>query len=133
MNHSTIRTDLGRQLLDPLPLRQGQVDLWIAMVDQVPEVELAAQFECVLTMDERIRHGKFLFEKDRRRYVVTRSLVRYVLSRYIPIAPADWRFDATEFGRPTIANAHPDTCGLTFNISHSDRVVLLGVTRDIQL
>lgn len=133
MTDSTMRTALGRQMLDQLPLREGEVDIWIAVVDQVPGVDLAAQFECVLTADERARHGRFLFEKDRRRYLVTRSLVRYVLSRYIPIAPADWRFDATEFGRPTIANAHPDTRGLTFNISHSDRVVLLGVTRDVQL
>lgn len=128
-----MRTELGRQVLDQLPLRQGEVDIWIAVVDEVREVELAAQFDCVLTADERVRHGRFLFEKDRRRYLVTRSLVRYVLSRYIPIAPADWRFEATEFGRPTIANDHPDTHGLTFNISHSDRVVLLGVTRDVQL
>ncbi|WP_158244249.1 4'-phosphopantetheinyl transferase family protein [Trinickia dabaoshanensis] len=130
---SSVQAALGPQWLEPLLLREGDVDIWVALVAHAPDASLAAQFDSVLTADERIRHGKFFFDKDRRRYLVTRSLVRYVLSRYIPIAPPDWRFEATEFGRPAIANVHPDVPGLTFNISHSDSVVLLGVTRDAQL
>ena len=117
----------------PLVLLPGQIDVWVALADQPRDAELAAWFGQVLTEDERRQHGKFMFEKDRRRYLLTRSLVRYVLSRYVPVAPADWRFEPTAFGRPQIANRHPGIDGLGFNISHSDRVILLGVTRDCQL
>ena len=123
----------GQRMLEQLILQPGDVDIWVAVVAQVPDAGLAAQFDAVLNDDERARHAKFLFEKDRRRYLLTRSLARYVLSRYVPIAPADWRFEATAFGRPVIANAQPAVAGLTFNISHSDQVVLLGITRDRQL
>ncbi len=125
----------GRPKLDRLTLARGDVDIWVAIVAQVSDADLAAQFVAVLTEDERTKHGKFVFEKDRRRYLVTRSLVRYVLSRYVSIQPADWRFEATAFGRPVIANAHPEALdlGLTFNVSHSDHVVVLAITRECQI
>ena len=116
-----------------LALRSGQIDVWVAMPGDVPDPELAAQFRWVLSDDERQQYGKFLFEKDRRRYLTTRSLVKYALSRYVPIPPAEWRFDATAFGRPIIINSHPVVSNITFNISHSDQVVVLGLTRGCQL
>lgn len=124
---------LGQRVFGQLALRLGDIDIWVAVVGEAPDADLAAQFEQVLTGDERERHAKFVFEKDRRRYLVTRSLVRYVLSRYVPIRPADWRFKVTAFGRPFIINPHPAVSGLTFNISHSDQVALLGVTREGRL
>lgn len=124
----------GLQILPAqLTLTPGQVDVWVALVDQACEAGTAGRFEQVLTDEERGKRARFVFEKDRRRYLVTRALVRYVLSRYLPIRPQDWRFGATHFGRPFIVNSHPGVAGLTFNVSHSDEVVLLGVTRDAQL
>lgn len=120
-------------LLGQLTLLPGQVDVWVALVDQACDAEPASRFDQVLTEEERRQRAKFVFEKDRRRYLVTRALVRCVLSRYLPIRPQDWRFEATHFGQPFIVNPHPCVSGLTFNISHSDQVVLLGVTRDGQL
>lgn len=120
-------------ILDQLALRAGQVDIWVALVAEVPQPDLAAQYDAVLSDEERRQHGKFVFEKDRRRYLVTRSLVRYVLSRYVPVAPVCWRFNHTAFGKPFIENHHPAIAGLEFNISHSSQVVLLGVTRGRQL
>jgi 4'-phosphopantetheinyl transferase len=123
----------GQDILDRLTLGSGDVDIWVAIVAQVPDADLAAQFKAVLTEEEREKHAKFFFEKDRRRYLVTRSLVRYALSRYVPIRPADWRFEATAYGRPTIANVHAGVAGLNFNLSHSDRLVTLAITRDCQI
>ena len=110
-------------------LPAGGVEVWAAFVGELAEAEAALQFEQVLSAPERARHGRFVFEKDRRRYLLTRSLVRYVLSRYVPLPPAAWRFEDTAFGRPVAVNAHPAAQGLTFNVSHSDRVVLLAVAR----
>ncbi|MDC8758418.1 4'-phosphopantetheinyl transferase family protein [Janthinobacterium fluminis] len=118
--------------LGRLALRPGAVDVWVALTDAMP-AELMALLKRVLNDDERCQQTKFMFEKDRRRYLLTRALVRYVLSRYVPLQPAEWRFAATSHGRPFIVNRHPGVQGLTFNISHSDQVVVLGVTRDSAL
>ncbi len=116
-----------------LSLPPGAVDLWVAPIWQVPDAELAQQLATVLSEPERERRAKFMFEKDRRRFLVTRALVRQVLSRYVPIAPADWRFVDTAFGRPTIANAHPAVAGLDFNLSHSNQLVVLALARGREL
>ena len=61
--------------------------------------------------------------------MVTRVLVRTVLSRYLALAPADWRFSANAYGRPAIANDAFANCGLSFNISHARGLIALAVTR----
>lgn len=119
--------------LEGLLLPLGQVDIWVTFVAEAFAAGLACQLERVLLEAERQQQAKFRFEKDRRRYLVTRALVRYALSRYAPVRPADWRFAVTEFGRPFIVDPHPAVANLVFNLSHSDRVVVLGVVRECQL
>ena len=58
---------------------------------------------------------------------MTRALVRTVLSRYAPVPPAEWTFGANAYGRPEIVNAQAGN--LTFNISHTRSLIVLGVTR----
>lgn len=124
---------LGQRSLEQLALGPGEVDIWVTVVGDVSDADLAAQLDQVLTDDERAKYGTFVFEKDRRRYLVTRSLARYVLSRYAPVRPAAWRFCTTDFGRPLIVAPEPAVADLVFNISHSDQVVLLGLTRACRL
>ena len=66
-------------MLDQLASARGQIDIWVSRVADVPQWVLAAQYDGVLSEDERRQHDKFVFEKDRRRYLVTRALV------YIPV------------------------------------------------
>jgi 4'-phosphopantetheinyl transferase len=64
---------------------------------------------------------------------MTRALVRTVLSRYAAVSPEDWVFSANAYGRPTIDNAAAREARLSFNVSHSDGLVVLGVTKDCAL
>jgi 4'-phosphopantetheinyl transferase len=54
---------------------------------------------------------------------------RTVLSKYVDIAPRDWRFAVNEYGRPSIAAEHTDARGIEFNLSHTDGLVVMAVTR----
>lgn len=117
----------------PLALPPGRIDLWVAQLDGEADAGLTGHFERISTEEERRQQGKFHFAKDRYRYLVTRLLVRYALSRYAPIRPEAWRFAANDFGRPFIANPDPAVRGLEFNLSHSQRVVIMGVARDCRI
>lgn len=129
---SRAREDDGaRQTLLPLP--PDAVDLWVGTVGQPCEIDLAHQFDTVLSEDERQRHARFVFEQDRHRYLYTRALLRNVLSRYRPVHPADWRFAVTAYGRPFIANEPFDAASLTFNLSHSERTVVLALSCGCEL
>ncbi len=117
-----------------LTLVPGQVDVWTAFVAESFDGNgLPRPHPDVLSAREREQHQRFRFEKDRRRFLVTRLLVRYVLSRYVPLPPEEWTFEATSFGRPLIANDLPAARELTFNISHSEHVVLLGIAHGGEL
>jgi 4'-phosphopantetheinyl transferase len=59
---------------------------------------------------------------------LTRVLVRAVLSRYVPIAASDWRFERSAYGRPMVINDHELIRDLMFNISHTDGLIVLAVT-----
>jgi 4'-phosphopantetheinyl transferase len=90
--------------------------------------ELTRRYRAVLTEAEHDRERAFHFARDRHRYILTRALVRCVLSRYAPIAASDWRFAPDRYGRPLIVNDHESLRGLSFNISHSDGLIVLAIT-----
>lgn len=112
----------------PSERKHSMADIHVLLVlhDQVPEREFA-NYRLLLTEEERAREACFRFENDRRRYRVTRALLRTVLSRYYPLPPAEWRFEPGPYGRPEIV--HPKVCtGLSFNLSHSAKVIALAVS-----
>ncbi len=111
-----------------LPLSSRRLDIWLLHTDQAQDPALIASSNAMLDDGERARTQRFYFERDRHRFLMTRALVRSTLSHYADIAPAAWRFGATAFGRPIILNAHPVAGRIVFNISHTDGLIMLGVT-----
>lgn len=117
-------------VLPPLPgPPAGAVDVWLGFLADVPP-SLEAAYERLLDPGERLRHQRYKVEGARREFLVGRALVRTVLSRYAPTAPADWRFEANEYGRPAIVGTAP---GLVFNLSHTRGLAALAVARDCDL
>ena len=57
-------------------------------------------------------------------------MVRSVLSRYLPIAPEQWQFRANPYGRPEVANEDAEARRITFNLSHTHGLIVLGVALD---
>jgi len=112
-----------------IPLTSGEIHLWLAFYDEITEERLHSAYRELLSDAEKQQEPRFYFAKDRLRYLVTRALVRTVLSRYIPIHPKDWTFSTNAYGRPDIANEQAGDARLEFNISHTHSLIVLGVTR----
>jgi 4'-phosphopantetheinyl transferase len=108
----------------------GQVHLWLAYVDEITDARLLAECRLLLSQEEQRQQLHFHFERDRHRYLVTRAMVRTVLSKYVAIAPSCWRFVINDYGRPSIATEHAAARGIEFNVSHTDGLVVIGVTRE---
>jgi 4'-phosphopantetheinyl transferase len=113
-----------------LALSSDRVDLWFLFVHDVfATTGLTDLYRDFLTAQEKQQEQRFYFARDRHRYLLTRALVRTVLSRYIPIAASDWHFEPSAYGRPMIVNNHELIRNLSFNISHTDGLIVLAVTR----
>jgi 4'-phosphopantetheinyl transferase len=105
----------------------SRIDLWCAYVSEIGDAALWSRYDALLSPEERRQQARFRFAKDRRRYLLTRALVRSVLSRYQGVPPQDWVFSAGPRGRPRISAPRLEPA-LEFNIAHSADLVLLGVT-----
>ena len=98
--------------LDP-----DEVHVWAADLDHLPEASLRG----ALSADERDRAGRFHFERDRRRFVVARGLLRLLLGRYLDVDPAALAFGYGPRGKPFLDGFEEPR----FNLSHSGGLALL--------
>jgi 4'-phosphopantetheinyl transferase len=113
-----------------IPLTSDEIHVWLSFYDQRFDQSLYAVYRQLLDETERQREKQFYFATERRRFLVTRALVRTTLSRYISIHPKQWIFTTNSYGRPQIANPQANIGGMQFNIAHTQNLVALGVTRD---
>jgi 4'-phosphopantetheinyl transferase len=112
-----------------ISLARNEIHLWLAYYDGIDHGQMHHAYRALLDEEEKSRQQRFHFERDRWRYLVTRALVRTVLSHYEAVAPEDWIFSVNGYGRPEIANRGIGDTRLSFNISHTDGLIVLGVTK----
>ncbi len=82
------------------------------------EVEPIENLLAVLSPTEVARADRFHFPRDRRRYVVSQSLLRHLLGSYLEVAPDGIRFDTLPRGKPVLADG-VSQLDLRFNLAHS--------------
>jgi 4'-phosphopantetheinyl transferase len=116
-----------------LQIAPGEIHLWLSFYDEITDERLLASYRDLLAEEEKGQQRRFYFAKDRHRYLVTRAMVRTVLSRYVSINPEDWMFSVGAHGRPEIANAEITREQLSFNISHTDGLIVLAVAKRREL
>ena len=110
---------------DRLELSRGVVDLWGINLDQPPV--RAGAVSATLSHDEVQRANRFVFEEDRRRFMVGRWLLRSVLGRYLGLQPGFVDFEYGHAGKPSV-NGPFTADPVEFNLSHSGPIALLAVT-----
>ena len=100
-----------------------EVHVWRA------EVETAYDRQDILWSflagDERQKAADFLFEGDRKRFVVARGILRALLGCYLGRHPGSLGFDYTQYGKPQLAGDSE----IRFSTSHSHGLVLLAFAR----
>ncbi|HBB32385.1 MAG TPA: 4'-phosphopantetheinyl transferase [Cyanobacteria bacterium UBA8803] len=113
-----------------LVLSANEVHVWRAELEQPTwQIEKLAQ---TLSPDEKQRANRFYFERDRKKFIVGRGILRMLLSSYSDIDPSRLQFSYSPRGKPAIANTDPKA-RLEFNLSHSNGLVLYAISRDLQL
>lgn len=104
-------------LLDVRPLDPGDVDLWFTgFGDPVADLDL---LDCA----ERTRADAMGDPAARLRFVVARTVLRQLLSRYTGIESADLCIDIEAHGKPVLRRPHE----LQFNLSHASEGLLIAI------
>jgi 4'-phosphopantetheinyl transferase len=108
-------------------LKNNEIHLWYCDGASISDKSLLDRYHLQLNNAEQKRLKQFQFPKDQHRYLVTRALVRNVLSLYISaIQPQQWKFVSNQNGKPAISN--PIFQPLKFNVSHTASVIVMAVT-----
>jgi len=103
------------------------VDLWCFFYEDPLTEPRRAAYEALMSDEERARHQRFMFERDRDLFLATRALVRAALSRYADVRPEAWRFERTEHGKPYLVGP-AGVPELHFNLSNTYGLVACAVS-----
>lgn len=122
-----MRTDQPDWLAPPplAALDDDEVHVWRLDIDELKR-DLSA-LRGTLAPDEVARAERFVFERDRERFVVARGALRSILARYVGGAPGSLRFGYSAYGKPFLQ--HAGDARLHFNLSHSHELALVALTR----
>lgn len=110
-----------------------QVQLWVTPVADTWDHALLERYAGLLNTEETARWQRFLYPADRQSFLIARALVRSVLANLLGSAdPAALRFTHNSHGKPGLA-AVAGKVPLQFNLSHTDGLVVLAVSRHAEL
>lgn len=104
---------------------QNEIHVWRTRLD----LGWSWTLDEALTLEDRARADRFRFESDRRRFCVARASLRIVLGRYLKAKPGRLQIELGDYGKPFFADAKLSQ-GLRFNLSHSNQIALMAVTRE---
>jgi 4'-phosphopantetheinyl transferase len=125
MNDDVWRPPHARMLL-----RNHEIDIWRAHLDQPPPVfDLLLQ---TLSSDERVRSGKYHFERDRKRFIASRGILRMILSAYLQTNPGRIEFKYSSHGKPMLEEL-ARIKNLNFSLSHSAGLALYALVCDQEI
>jgi 4'-phosphopantetheinyl transferase len=105
--------------IQPVPSPIDDCRIWRVDLDAAP----ASAGLLGLSEAERARAARFVFERDRTRFVAAHAALRQLLARHTGIAAAELEFVDGEFGKPSLAGV----TGVRFNLSHSRSVGLIAI------
>ncbi len=105
-------------------LGRDDIHVWRGRLAADPRAR--AVLERLLSEDECQRAARFNFERDRRRYVASRGMLRRIVACYLDDRPERLRFRYEKHGRPALVPERPDAC-IDFNMSHSGELALLAI------
>lgn len=116
-----------RGIVAPPPaLTATAVHVWLLSCNQPPSAfQVLAS---TLDDSERARAGRYHFERDRRRFVAARGMLRRLLSAYTNRPASALRFTYGSAGKPELEQPGVGAPRVTFNLAHSGDWALVGVT-----
>jgi 4'-phosphopantetheinyl transferase len=125
MNEQPFLWPLVEQI-PPLPLEH--VHVWAWNLDVPPRPRDWG----ILCEEETLRARRFVFPRDRDRYVQSHSLMRKLLGSYAGVVPAAISYSSNAHGKPQLQPAS-DGEPIYFNLTHSAGIAALAVSRSYKL
>lgn len=99
------------------------INVWLVFPDEINDPMLLQRYADLLAPEELVQCGRFQFESDRKRYLLTRAAARTLLAQACGAEAKALRFKRSPHGKPWLENAPP----LSFNISHTAGLIAIAI------
>ena len=110
-------------------MADDRIELFVGLIESIDAPGAVESCRRLLSVDERVRADRFMFERHRRQYIFAHAMLRLALSQVASnVAASDWSFGAGRYGRPFVA-APATSTALHFSLSHADGCVACVVSR----
>jgi 4'-phosphopantetheinyl transferase len=110
-----------------MKIEKQEIHLWCVFEKGIQDEDQLNAYLALLSNDEMQRYHRFHFQKHRHQYLLSRALVREVLSRYQVLPAKDLQFICNKYGKPQLYGPGYYS-SLHFNISHTDGLIVLAVS-----
>jgi len=86
------------------------------------------KYEQIISNDERVRADKFVFKKDKNKFIKSRGYLRMLIGNYLEKDPALIKFKYSPIGKPYLKDSE-----LRFNLSHSHNKTIIAFAQKTDL
>ncbi|MCW8929907.1 MAG: 4'-phosphopantetheinyl transferase superfamily protein [Gammaproteobacteria bacterium] len=108
-------------------LSDNIIDVWLCQLTDIENRN--PLFLPQLSKEEKNRAERFKFDIHRNRFIASHGFVRTVLAKYLNCETSDIDFLKGEQGKPYLSISNSGN--LQFNLSHTQDVAILAVTKDV--
>jgi len=118
--------------LDRIVLKPGEIHFFYTRVGEVQAPFLLDIYRNISSKKEKMKIDRYLFEKDRHNCLVTRGLLRFVLSQCTQVPPQAFGFEENSHGKPRVKTGITDI-PIRFNLSHARGLTACAVVLDYEI
>jgi len=128
MKQQTVAPCLWQKSTSPATLANAAIHVWCVYLRQ--PIHKISQLAQHLSLDEHERADRFVFDRDRGKYIVARGTLRLILGHYLHTPPEQLQFRYGLQNKPYLAKIDNH---LQFNLAHSHNLALYAITRHQEL
>ncbi len=127
----TAHSNSDRTMAAPLPPGPDEVHLFYTRADSDPVADLMAKYRGFLSDEELAKADRYRQASDQRLSLVSRALIRFLLSEMTGQSPESIRFSVNAHGKPGLSPEFKGSISddLCFNLSHSHGMVACAISR----
>jgi 4'-phosphopantetheinyl transferase len=125
MNSLMTHNPYSKRSIKAPKMFDDEIHVWITSIEQPDSV--IQYLSGYLSTDELNRVCRYHFVEDRVRALISRGILRLILSCYLHSEPSEIRICENRYGKPYLPH-NGDNLPLHFNLSHSDGMILLATT-----
>ena len=115
---------------DDIELLNEEVHVWRASFHALSP--FLSHFNAFLSEDEKSKARRYRFEENRNEYILGRGLLRFLLGKYMALAPGALQFVYSPYGKPSLMG-EAGAQRMVFNLSHSHGIALFAFARGREL